>query len=518
MNIFKVLNKSGKMALSALQAVGLTAVVGAAGIGAWQYLSGPADDNNAFNPAQYNPGEVVYVAGANTGSYGSSSYGHGDPGSSVQVSAQTLKRLDRQAMAERAAREMEEEASQIYSSEPGPSAYQMGATEGLGMGANYVSDSDSNSSPFGDMQQSTAGVQDMIAKAQQQIAGAAQGKKPADQGAAGGAASLGSVTPNWSRGGSGSGGAGGGSSFALQNSGKNKGRGSRGAATVDPQAALANAQAQAAGMLEGARIKGRSSFGNMETLGGNRNASIEKSGRSQQAKDDMEFFTKRSIDVAKNKHRSNTEANVFLASTQISGGMRIAAENVTTGQGQGSKDFTNDYEAQLRGIRAWGTGTGGIGDTELNRARERQRLMLTLWIVTPLVLMMIPWIGTFASIGYSLLSNPYTAVAGAGYLWAAGIMSAIALGGIATLEAFAGIYQSHWGGNGLSTASYIIGGVLAAGVGTAWIPAVGAWMGQLQLWLATTAPALLGTGAAWLATKYGDPTGGSSAGTSEAKE
>lgn len=71
MNIFKWLTgRAGKMALSAAQAVGLSAVVGVAGIAAWQYLDSPAD-NTAFNPAaQYDPGEVVYVAGASGGAYG----------------------------------------------------------------------------------------------------------------------------------------------------------------------------------------------------------------------------------------------------------------------------------------------------------------------------------------------------------------------------------------------------------------------------------------------------------------
>ena len=71
MNIFKwITGRAGKMALSAAQAVGLSAVVGVAGIAAWQYLDAPAD-NTAFNPAaQYNPGEIVYVAGASGGAYG----------------------------------------------------------------------------------------------------------------------------------------------------------------------------------------------------------------------------------------------------------------------------------------------------------------------------------------------------------------------------------------------------------------------------------------------------------------
>ncbi len=61
MNIFKkLLDKAGKMALSGLQLAGLTAVVGAAGVGAWQYLSAPAEAPE-FSLPQYNPGTVVLL-------------------------------------------------------------------------------------------------------------------------------------------------------------------------------------------------------------------------------------------------------------------------------------------------------------------------------------------------------------------------------------------------------------------------------------------------------------------------
>ena len=78
MNIFKwITGRAGKVALSAMQAVGLTAVVGVAGIAAWQYLDSPAETNNTFTPAAYDSGEVVYVAGANTGAYAGGSYAGG---------------------------------------------------------------------------------------------------------------------------------------------------------------------------------------------------------------------------------------------------------------------------------------------------------------------------------------------------------------------------------------------------------------------------------------------------------
>ena len=453
MNIFNFLNRSGKIALSAMQAVGLTAVVGAAGVGAWQYLSGPADDNNAFNPAQYNPGEVVYVAGANTGGYASTSYGSGVPGSSVQVSAQTLKRLDRQAQAEQIAREMEEESSQMYASDSGPGAYQMGATEGLGMGANYVADANSNSSPMGVMQQSMAGMQDMIAKAQQQVSGKA-GPQPATGEKAG---ALGSVTPNWSRGGAG--GTAGGSSFALQDSGKNnkgdKGtRGRRGSGSAaDAQDALSAAQAQAAGMLEGARIRGKSSFGPMETLGANRDASIDKARRGRNGKNDLEFIQKRSADAAANRHRAANEGSrAFLASTQVSGGMRITAENVTTGQGQGSKDFDTDTEVNLRGIRTWGD---NIETQEIQHNADRQSL---LWFT----------VGTVVASLALMLTIALTKNIGP-YGWIAAAAATVVLAGLLVVLALKiARYAESWGWEGMTIATTAVAGILALGAVAAW--------------------------------------------------
>lgn len=453
MNILNFLNKSGKVALSALQAVGLTAVVGAAGIGAWQYLSGPADDNTSFNPAQYNPGEVVYVSGANTGSYGSNTYGAGDPGSSVQVSSKTLQRLDRRAMAERAAQEMEEESSQIYSSaDSGTPAYQMGGTEGLGMGANYVADANSNSSPMGVMQQSMASMQDMIAKAQQQVAGAAT-----DKGGKEGAATLGSVTPNWSRGAGGisAGGSGGAnSSFALQDSGKNKGRGGKNAdPAADTQAAIAAAQAQAAGMLEGARIRGKSSFGSMETLGANRDASIDKAGRGRNGKNDLEFIQKRSADAAANRHRAANEGSrAFLASTQVSGGMRITAENVTTGQGQGSKDFDTDTEVNLRGLRTWGE---NVETQEIQHDADRQAL---LWFTLGTVVASLALMLTIA-----LTKNI------APYGWIAAAAATVVLAGLLVVLAIKiARYAESWGWEGMTIAATAVAGILALGAVAAW--------------------------------------------------
>ena len=139
MNILtKFFNRSGKMALSALQAVGLTAVVGVAGVAAYQYLAAPADDTTAFNPAATYNSNVEYVsAGTNAGNYQGTAYGGGAVGnsSSVRVSSATLQRMNRLEQAAAAREEMEEMSGEV-------SAYQMsGSTdEGLGMGGNAAND------------------------------------------------------------------------------------------------------------------------------------------------------------------------------------------------------------------------------------------------------------------------------------------------------------------------------------------------------------------------------------------
>lgn len=476
MNIFKFLNKTGKVALSAMQAVGITAVVGAAGLGAWQYLSGPADDNNAFNPAQYNPGEVVYVSGANTGGYASTTYGSGVPDSAVSVSAQNLKRLDRQEQAERAAREMEEESSQFYSSgDSGPGAYQMGSTEGLGMGANYVENANSDSSPMGAMQQSMAGMQAMINQAQQQVTGkATDGKQPAGNGAN----ALGSASHNWS-GGTGisaGGGNGGGSSFALQNSGKNRTRGgrNRGGTEVDAQNALNNLQTQASGMLEGQRIRGRSSFGSMDTLGANRDATVDKGRRGRNGNSDLEFIQKRSADAAGDRHRAANEGSrAFLASTQVSGGMRIAAENFVTGQGQSSKDFDTDTEVQLRGLRTWG------GDVEAREAQHDADRQGLLWLTVGAA------IATFALMLVIALTKDIPP-----YGWIAALAATVAIVGlIVALIVKIYKYQDTWGWEGMPIAATAVTVLLAAGAVAAWT-----FLGDALFSLGMKAAELLGMG------------------------
>ena len=259
MNIFKkLLDRAGKMALSGLQVAGLTAVVGAAGVGAWQYLSAPAEAP-AFNLPQYNPGEVMYVStAANGGEYRGTSFaadGTESPTtpSSMRFSTRNFKQLERSEIAAKAAEEMAENESYAIPEEPaagegggaspvGGSGVDIGSmAEGLGMGANALG-ADAFNGPGGlgggDMAGAMAGIQNMVSGAMQQGQGAGggpngapgKGGPGAGQGGEGGGAGaaggpkLASAAPGWKGGGSGSGGGnGGGSSFVIQDSGKNKG-------------------------------------------------------------------------------------------------------------------------------------------------------------------------------------------------------------------------------------------------------------------------------------------------------
>ena len=248
MNIFKWLTgRAGKMALSAAQAVGLSAVVGVAGIAAWQYLDSPAD-NTAFNPAaQYDPGEVVYVAGASGGAYGA----NGEVESAFRAKpSKAIEMTEKMTLAQKQAQAMEDDVIPSVSVSPTPSAYQMGATEGLGMNANDGKGEGLDGNPLAAIQGTMSGMKDVISRAQAQAQAQAGAQNPEEKP---GKATLASAK----RTSAGSAGAGHGqafnSSFVIQNSGKNTGsRAVAGAGSPEEAGNIfASAQAQANRTVEG---------------------------------------------------------------------------------------------------------------------------------------------------------------------------------------------------------------------------------------------------------------------------
>lgn len=463
MNIFKFLNKKGKVALSALQIGGVAAVVGVAGVAAFQFLGTPEEDNTAFNPSQYNSGEVVYVSGANTGGYQSGSYsGNGaESGPLSRISAKSINRMDRQAQLEQAQAEMEEEYAQMQataqeSAAPQPQAgYQMGDSEGgLGLLSNAADPEALKNNPMGALSQSMGNIQGAIANAQAQAQAAAQGKEGKD----GKAAGLASATPNWaSKAGGGSGGNGGANmSFTVQNSGKNAPKGGSGAVAGGAQMGDMSAiQAQAAQMLEGARIKGKSSFGDASGMGGYKNASVGKGRGLDKANTDLEFARKTSADVAGLKTRATNEAaKAFIADakTQLSGGIMITSEKFVGGSDQGTKDVENDSQVNLRGIQTW---ADKLDVTETEREQDRNELKTWLWVSI--------LAGVAAMIAIPFLKNIPV------WGWYAALaLTLIVVGLCATAAIKAAQYASRWGGEGLSTATGIIAIAMGLGVAASW--------------------------------------------------
>ena len=307
MNIFKWLTgRAGKMALSAAQAVGLSAVVGVAGIAAWQYLDSPAD-NTAFNPAaQYDPGEVVYVAGASGGAYGA----NGEVESAFRAKpSKAIEMTEKMTLAQKQAQAMEDDVIPSVSVSPTPDAYQMGATEGLGMNANDGKGEGLDGNPLAAIQGTMSGMKDVISRAQAQAQAQAGAQNPEEKP---GKATLASA--------------------------KRTSAGSAGAGSPEEVGNIfASAQAQANRTVEGMQMRSRSNFGpGNNSLGADKELSVGDARSSKEGKD-LVFIQKRSADAARNRNRSANEGSrAFLASTKVSGGMRIVGDTVAIGQGQGS--------------------------------------------------------------------------------------------------------------------------------------------------------------------------------------
>ena len=200
-------------------------------------------------------------------------------------------------------------------------------------------------------------------------------------------------------------------------------------------------------------MRSRSNFGpGNNSLGADKDLSVGDARSSKEGKD-LVFIQKRSADAARNKNRSANEGSrAFLASTKVSGGMRIVGDTVAIGQGQGSKDFDNVNEANLRGIGKW---TQSAVDEATQRMLDRQNLQKWLWraIATCLA----------AMIAIPLLKHSFWGI------FAAIAISVAALAVAAMAIVKGGQFAHKWGGSGMSTTVMIVGGLMAAGVAMAWV-------------------------------------------------
>ena len=483
MNILKkLLSRSGKIALSVGQMIGGAAVIGVAGFGAISFLSSPEPSDNAFSLNQYNnSGEVVYVAGANTGAYGGANYGagaDGKGGSYKNISAKNLGVLDRQALNTAQMEYLQDQderiAQDVAASSAREQAYQNnGAVEGLGMGANEAGAE--NLLGAGGMASglgaSLANIQGAVSSATEAAAKGKKGKGGTlEKASAASRASMGGGSPF---GGSGFGGAGfgGGSgmsaggtgfegmSFGVQNSGKNVDKNQIGQ--------------QALGALgEGSKFKNADL-----ALGAKGKFSSIGDAQSLKGKNSLKGIDEMSNKIAAtNTRAANAGSLPFLAGEHVSGGMMITGESVTTGQGQGSKDFSSATNAAIGLANDWMYGSGeedGVVEDLTQRYKEREKLSKMLfWTTTIIAALLLP-LALLIGAGYLALSSVYGAIAGAIMLAAAAVICVGALIAIGFLIAEAAKYQQHWGGNPLSTTTYVISGILTAALGICWIPAVG---------------------------------------------
>lgn len=504
MNIFKWLkNKAGKVPVTLVQAAGITAVVGAAGFAAMNFLSSPADNNNTFIPPSAT-GEVVYVSqGGGGGTYES----NGEVGSSFRAApSRAIQLTNQQEERAQQARALEASSQQSYGGAevpadgPNPRAYQLSNGDlGLGMGSGQDKQLNSSLDTFSTIQNQLKGVTDAVAAAGQgaPAAGGAAGSGP--KGAPkpgetrGSAAQLASASHNWGEGGltrAGGGGSGSSNAFVVQDSGKNPGSSAAVGGLETVGDALASAQAAMNSMQEGNRLRAQARFGKSENLGEDHDANVQRSRRFKGAKDELEWIRKQSAMIAANNTNAANEGGVpFLASTRISGGLTVDGENVTTGQGASSGDLNGNFNRTMGAI---GARLDGFQTDDLEqREKSRADLLKWMWWAFPTALVAFPLIARLKFLSDILRKSvwPATVALGWALLAAAVVIYAVAMYPVLRLLSASIEYAETWGGDGFSTFAGVLSGVLAVGLSVSLlIPIVGKALAGVTNWI------MMGTG------------------------
>lgn len=330
-----LMSKAGKMALSTAQAVGLSAAVGVVGIAAWQMLGSSSDvnPNTAFSSG--NDDEVVFVAaGSGAGTYGGAGYGEGGE---VRSGIRAKLSKDMELMQTDIQRANIPQEPEVIRQEQQVNAYKMdGASEGLGMGKNAANDLSVGQGDMSAIQQQIAALQASAAAKQKE----AEASAMASAGSASAAAAA----------------------IAGKNSGKwgmADGMARAGGSNLNSTPLQAGAYGRegegvsSSGVLGGAERTDRlaAATGAPKFEGGR--DSIVNEGRRFRNSDSLEGLRKQSSDVAGNKYRSANEATrAFMAGEKLSGGINLIGENVTTGGGSSSDDFSNINTPNLGNVTA----------------------------------------------------------------------------------------------------------------------------------------------------------------------
>lgn len=355
-NLFK--SKTGKMALSAMQAVGLSAAVGVAGIAAWQMMGSSSEPalNTVFSSSDDQ--EVVFVAGGTTGAYASGNYG---AGGEVQSGLRAKMSHDMQLMQADAVRAGETDADSpaFVQQEQQIQAFKMdGASGGLGMGANAANELGMNmGGGLEGVQQQMAAMQAALAAQQEAAAAAGQAAAGNVAQAAAQAAAQGQNGGRWS-----------------MADGMARASGSNLNSTPLQAGTGREGGASASGTLGGAQIAGAAGArGPMETLQGSRRAT-SGFGRALRwdGGDGIDYVAslqKQSADITQNRDRSANEGTrIFMSGERLSGGIQLDGGTLTTGSAS-SSDFSSDDA-----LSALGSAGTGVQEDVVTYEEARQQL------------------------------------------------------------------------------------------------------------------------------------------------
>lgn len=360
MNILHILwSRSGKMALSAMQAVGLSAAVGVAGIAAWQMLGSSEDVNPNTVFSSGSDEQIVYVAGGGAGGYGGISYGEGGE---VRSGIRAKMSKDMQLM-QSDFQHTQTAGTEIDRREQHIDAYKMdGASEGLGMGKNAAHEKALGGGDMSALQAQMAAMQKGLAARQQEAASAAaSGAGTEGSAEAAAAAALGKQ----GKGGSGRYGM---NSDVTRASGHDLG--------ATPLQA-GGPGSRRGGTLGGGRVGGRSAgpMADGSTLTpkfeGGRDAAIRAS-RNLNGRDTLLGYVNTSKRIAENRNRSVVDAaSMFLANQKLSGGIMLNGENVNTGTGATSADFSDpDFSGLNSAMGAAQEEIGNYADDKLQLQKD----------------------------------------------------------------------------------------------------------------------------------------------------
>lgn len=181
---------------------------------------------------------------------------------------------------------------------------------------------------------------------------------------------------------------------------------------------------------------------------GNAKDYINRGGRNSQEGRDLRSIAVQSGKVAANAHRAVNEADqVFMGGERLAGGVQALGENMETLGTGATADFVDEMDTNTGNFDA---AADEIDNSELERKNHRTRLQKGLF-------------GTFFVAVAAMLS--ISALGDSPWDWVAkAAIAAVALGIIAVFMVDAGKYIDKYGWDGWSTASIIVGGVMAVGV------------------------------------------------------